>query len=62
MSIQNGEKYIGKTATIIFQSREKIHSDTFLLPINSVKIISEEEGEVYIISGTGTLSKKVVKL
>ena len=62
MSIENGEKYIGKTATIVFQSRGKSDSDTFLLPINSVKIISEEEGEVYIISEIWNLSKKIVKL
>lgn len=62
MSIQNWEKYIWKTATIIFQSRWTNIWNTFILPINAVKIISEEEGEVYTISETWALSKKVVKL
>lgn len=62
MSVQNGEKYIGKTASILFQSRERSFKELFILPINAVKILSEEEGEVYIISGDGTLSKKSVKL
>lgn len=62
MSVQNGEKYIGKTASILFQSRERSFKELFILPINAVKILSEEEGEVYVISGDGTLSKKSVKL
>jgi membrane fusion protein, macrolide-specific efflux system len=63
MSIQNGEKYIGQTVNITFTSRgSEWVNNAFLLPINAVKIISEEEGEVYTLSETWSLLKKTVKL
>ena len=63
ISVQNGEKYIGQTVNITFTSRpSESVNNIFLLPINAVKIISEEEGEIYTLSETGSLSKKTVKL
>lgn len=63
ISVQGGEKYIGKTANITFQSRGgNMNNNTLLLPINAVKIISESEGEVYTLTASGILEKRVVKL
>lgn len=62
ISIVNGEKYIGKSARITFISNAKNTDGKILLPINAVKIISEEEGEIYILSESGSLKKKSVKL
>ena len=42
MSIAGGEKYIGKSAVIAFRSMAST-SGTILLPVNAVKIVSEEE-------------------
>lgn len=62
MTIAGGEKYIGKSATMTFESRTKNTNGAILLPINAVKIISESEGEVNVLSASGSLKKRSVKL
>jgi multidrug efflux pump subunit AcrA (membrane-fusion protein) len=63
ISVQNGEKYIGQSVTVTFKSQAgKTENNALLLPINAVKIISEEEWEVYTLWATGALTKKIVKL
>jgi hypothetical protein len=62
ITLENAEKYIGKSATMTFFSVASTKSDTLLLPINAVKIISEDEGEISIVSGSGVLEKQTVKL
>ncbi len=62
MTIAGGEKYIGKNATMTFESKTKNTNGAILLPINAVKIISESEGEVSILSASGSLEKRSVKL
>ena len=45
-----------------FESKAKNTNGAILLPINAVKIISEAEGEVSILSASGGLEKRSVKL
>ncbi len=61
MSIAGGEKYIGKSAVIGFQSVANT-AGTIRLPVNAVKIVSEEEWEVSLYTGSGTIEKMMVKL
>lgn len=62
ISVWNGEKYIGKSATMTFETPSTNGSGAILLPINAVKIISEEEGEISLLTASGILEKKSVKL
>lgn len=62
IAVQNGEKYIGKSASIRFKSIANNNSGSILLPINAVKIISEKEGEISIYSAETGLTKKTVTL
>lgn len=62
ISVWNGEKYIGKSATMTFETPSINGSGAILLPINAVKIISEEEGEISLLTASGILEKKSVKL
>ena len=62
MTIAGGEKYIGKSASMTFESKAKNTNGAILLPINAVRIISESEGEINILSASGGLVKRSVKL
>ena len=62
MTVAGGEKYIGKSASITFESKTKNMNGAILIPINIVKIISESEGEINILSPSGTLEKRSIKL
>ncbi|MDD2693891.1 MAG: biotin/lipoyl-binding protein [Candidatus Gracilibacteria bacterium] len=62
IAVQDGEKYIGKSASIRFTSIANNNSGSILLPINAVKIISEEEGEISLFSPETGLMKKTVTL
>lgn len=62
IAVKDGEKYIGKSASMIFESRIKNTNGAILLPINAIKIISEEEGEVSLLNAKGQIEKRTVKL
>lgn len=58
IAFDNAEDFIGQPATIHFTIPDKI-SPSFLLPINSVKIISEGEGEIQALVDGKIVPKKV---
>ena len=45
-----------------FETPSTNGNGAILLPINAVKIISEEEGEISLLTASGILEKKSVKL
>ncbi len=62
ITVLKWEKYIGQSAVIRFAFGERTQDDRIFLPINAVKIISEEEGEISVLSASGSISKTSVKL
>ncbi len=62
IAVKDGEKYIGKSASMLFESRTKSTNGSIILPINAIKIISEEEGEVSLLQKNATIEKRSVKL
>ncbi|MBP6981515.1 HlyD family efflux transporter periplasmic adaptor subunit [Candidatus Gracilibacteria bacterium] len=66
ISVPKAQKYIGSAIKIIFTiNKETLASgmiDNILLPLKSVKIISEQEGQVAIFGTGNTLNYKSVKL
>lgn len=66
ISIPDATGFIGNAASIVFTaSRESINNDThqsISLPLKSVKIISEQEGEIALLGSGNTIEYKSVLL
>ncbi|MBX9809025.1 biotin/lipoyl-binding protein [Candidatus Gracilibacteria bacterium] len=62
IAIIDGQSYIGKSATIRFSPKSNIDGITQLtVPLDSISIIAEGEGEVSIYTSSG-ISRKTVKI
>ncbi len=66
ISMPDATGYIGSAASIVFTaSRESTNTDThqsISLPLKSVKIISEQEGEIALLGSGNTITYKSVSL
>jgi multidrug resistance efflux pump len=62
IAVAYGEKHIGKSAIVIFGQDKASNSDVVFVPIHAVKIISEGEGEIYILTHSGILESMSVRL
>lgn len=66
ISVPEATKYIGSAASIVFSASEELSNtwvlDTIILPLKSVKIISEQEGEIALLGKNDTLELKTVRL
>jgi hypothetical protein len=62
ISLPKSEKYIGNTATVLFPEENTASNSRLSMKLDSVKIITEGEGEIYILENNTTPVKKVVKL
>jgi multidrug resistance efflux pump len=62
ISLPKSEKYIGKTATILFPEGNSEKQSWLALKLDSVNIITEGEWEIYILGTDGKPVKKQVKL
>lgn len=58
IAFNNANNFIGQAATIRLELPENI-SKSFLLPINSVKIIAEGQGEIQTFTNGNIVSEKV---
>jgi multidrug efflux pump subunit AcrA (membrane-fusion protein) len=62
IALPKSEKYIGKTATILFPEGNSEKQSWLALKLDSVNIITEGEGEIYILGTDNKPMKKQVKL
>lgn len=66
ISVPDATGLIGSAATVIFQASREITSTTttekLILPLKSVKIISEQEGEISLLGTGNTVIYKSVRL
>lgn len=62
ISVANGQKYIGQTATIIFPVLGAVSENKVLLPIDAIRIISEGQGEVAILTPEKQIVRKTVSI
>lgn len=62
IAVENGEKYIGQSVVVRFQNIGTVESKRVLLPIDAIKILSEDEGEISLISSDMNIVKKTVKI
>jgi multidrug efflux pump subunit AcrA (membrane-fusion protein) len=62
IAVADGEKYIGQSVIIRFQNLGTIDSKKVLLPIDAIKILSEGEGEISVLTPETTIIKKTVEI
>ncbi|MBX9809538.1 hypothetical protein K2X92_04080, partial [Candidatus Gracilibacteria bacterium] len=62
ISILDGQSYIGKSANISFVPNSNMQGEsTLALPLDSVSIIAEGEGEISIYTSTG-ITRRTIKI
>ena len=62
IAVEGGENYIGESVVVHFQTVWAVDSKKTLLPIDALKILSEDEWEVALLSKDMTIVKKLVKI
>lgn len=67
ISVPQALKYIGSAATLVFKGTKEVIDNeqgmkNIILPLKSVKIISEQEGQIVLYESGGTLTYKSVHL
>lgn len=59
ISFPTADKYVGQSAILTFDIAEAEKTNSYLLPINAVKIIAEGEGQISIFSDNAIRTEKV---
>ena len=62
IAVPSGERYIGQSVIVKFTYIGTIKSQTTLVPIDAIRVLSEGEGEVAFLTQDMRILKKAVKI
>jgi multidrug resistance efflux pump len=62
ITVIDGEKYIGRSVNVTFNTVGKINKNKVLVPIDAIKIISEWEWEISLLTSGKKIDKRIVKV